>query len=307
MTIAQEPGSEFDPNQINDEGVAGPGTEASSGPQAEDSSLYDYDDSSDDYGFSPEESLTEPSSNFKQLVLVAGGSALAATALVSSLFFLKGGDDPTETVRAKEAVATDTNPSELPSETPVSNEKTSAGAVKNTVLGIVAVSDADIKLTRPGGEEILVPRLTARSVSEFTDSFLTLYACYMTTGSDLCADEISTKPKVREGLIRTRDYFGVDDLQKDDYNKDAQLEIYGDPFFLSGEVSTPRDEPGTHYYIELDPDTDLRAYRQGGAAWQSHENPNIAHYKFDSMRVEYTLDESGKPYVTSFTISTTIL
>lgn len=315
MAIAHESEPGFDPTEQNkqptlfDELIQSQQAEATSADQQ-----TNYFDAPESEPQLPQEDQIaekkQSNGNLKRFVLL-GGSALAGAALTVGLLTLRDSDRELTNNPNQETVAADAPAPQEPGEPnlPTTPERgTKLPYDSNTVLGIVNVTENDILVERPGGRKMYVPHLTAASPSEFADSFLTQYACYATTGDNACAMEITTEPDVREAFIRGRKSFEIAEFQSDPLIKNLQLQIYGKPFFLSGEVVDP--EHGQAKYIELDPSTELNAtVHMGGTeqadVWQGHEVFNGIDYRFGQFRVVYTVDQNNKPNVIHFKMEAT--
>jgi hypothetical protein len=262
----------------------------------------------------------------KRGFVIAGTLTAAGGLLAAALVLDKNSEEHVSTTPDSTSSAEPTTtPSPSVSETEgiVSNiprvEVEGGWADTQTALGIVTPSleRNDILAKRPNGDTILVPRLRVDSPSEFADSFLTLWAAYVTTGDEEVLSEVSTgNPNVRELLIRSRESFGIADAQESPTDRDASMDmqmiIYGsDPFFLSG-VSDSYNDSGefvtNEQYIELDPSTPLFVIRTPfndtnlDISWQARNQNYYAGpgARFDTLRVEYAIDDFGAPSITGF-------
>jgi hypothetical protein len=232
----------------------------------------------------------EKSRNWKRIAMFSApvlGIVLAAGALASSR-----GSEP------KAGPIAESTPTPEPSIAPEPLEVVG----NKTVLGIVEVNDSDIHVTRSNGMEILVPHLKASSPEEFADTFLTQFACYATTGAEACVNEVTDDPDVRRSFTSIRRQLDIATLQATSNLVNTQVEISGTPKFNSGKVANNIRDLN---YIELDPSSELFLDVQAGGTdelnvWQGHNYTGKPDYKFEQLRVEYTVDDSNKVKVVGF-------
>lgn len=172
-----------------------------------------------------------PRNKRKLFAFIAGGLTLVGAGIGAGMAL--GEDNKNETVAVEDTETKDATPTTTitedsvisPEVTPTlapTPETTNRFETGNIYLGNILPGEETFTTTTERGEEIQLPYLRIDgSPNEFAESALALLSCYLTTGDDVCLDELTRNSIIREGIMQWRetDYIADDHVQAVFYDR----------------------------------------------------------------------------------------
>lgn len=235
----------------------------------------------------------------KPVAILSGAVALGAGAMLVS-----GGSDNSKPEAGSETpTSTPATPNTLAPSTSGIPDESSPNTIYNPnipnenegnmVIARIREGDGIVTATRPDGSEINVPRLRVDAEPNlFAESALALIACYTTTGSEVCLDELSNSPQVRDYLETFRNSI---EASQQGIKLELQTVIYDDesaPAEFIQETVDGRERislvAGSLYLVAFDDDSRNSFDWQTPAAREHIENRQTFY------QLDFYLDNDGE-------------